>query len=205
MLALRKKPKPSSCCVSDDLQEATRRAVLCAVHEGALSKAAHLLLHPGRALGEVLPALRALHPTAPPPLRAVGVLTDWEAEEFKVDEIEKALNSFPPGSSAGLSGLVPAHVPRGNSGEEQRLLGSVASFCSALAFQRLPETLCDYVCAARLIALEKPGSTSVRPIAVIMSEASKIRSQDEPLQMSIPEPLSASLVDIPFVPHGGKI
>ena len=144
-----------------------------------------MLLHRGRAPGEALPvALRALHSSAPRPLRPVGVLTDWEAEEFKVDELEKALNSFPPGSSAGLSGLMPAHVPRGNSGEEQRLLGSVASFCSALAFRRLSETLCDYFCVARLIALEKPGSTSVRPIAVIMSEASKIGSQDEPLQMS---------------------
>ena len=29
------------------------------------------------------------------PLRPNGILTDWEAEDFKVEEIEKALASFP--------------------------------------------------------------------------------------------------------------
>ena len=61
---------------------------------------------------------------------------------------------------------MPAHLPRGNSGEERRLLQSVARFYSARAFGQLPEALCDHFCAARLIAVDKPGSTSVRPIAI---------------------------------------
>ena len=58
-----------------------------------------------------------------------------------------------------------AHIPVGSGAQEQRLLSCLASFCSTLAFGKLPTELRDLFCAARLIALPKKPN-GVRPIAV---------------------------------------
>ena len=69
------------------LPEATRRAVLRAVREGALSKAARILLSAEQCMGrEAEAALRSLHPQAAPPSIPdvpVAEMDDFEPEDIK--------------------------------------------------------------------------------------------------------------------------
>ena len=146
------------------LDEGSRRAVLRAVREGALAKATRLLLNSGKALGREAEAdLRKLHPSSDLPTIPSTLPPDMA--DFEPGDIRKALRSFPPGSGAGPSGLMAAHLPLGPSGDEVRLLEVVSTLCSAIALGKLPAELRDVFCAARLIALPKKPS-GVRPIAV---------------------------------------
>ena len=146
------------------LPESTRRAVLRAVKEKALSKASRLLLHSEQCLGlEAEAALRLLHPAAGPP--TVPSQPPVELVDFDVDDVRRALKSFPPGSGAGPSGLMAAHITLGTGAAEQRLLSSLARLSSSFAFGKLPFELRDLFCAARLIALPKK-LRGVCPLAV---------------------------------------
>ena len=128
-----------SCVTQGDgsisLPENTRRAVLRAVKESALSKATRLLLNNEQSLGpEAEPALRLLHPVAGPPMLPVSPQLDLE--DFDADDVKRAIKTFPRGSGAGPSGLMAAHIPFGPGAEEQRLLSSLARLCSSLAYGR---------------------------------------------------------------------
>ena len=149
---------------SSALPETTRRAVLRAVRDGSFSKAVKILLNPGSLVGpEAADDLRRLHPQATAP--RLPAVESPAAEDFEAPDVARALRSFPPGSGAGPSGLMAAHLPTGPSAEEQHLLAVLARFCSALAFGRLPLEVRDVLCACNLFGLPKKP-TGVRPIAV---------------------------------------
>ena len=88
-LALRKKRK----CLppgSDDFPEASRRSRRSPVKGRAPTSSTRSCLGTRCRAGVTLFAS-----ICGAPLRPNGILTDWEAEDFKVEEIEKALASFP--------------------------------------------------------------------------------------------------------------
>ena len=86
-----------------------RRAVLRVVKEGALSKAAKILLSAEEALG--CEALKALHTLASDPI--VSEVSTPPFDDLEPADIAKALKSFPPGHGAGPSGLMAAHLRKG--------------------------------------------------------------------------------------------
>ena len=85
--------------------------------------------------------------------------------EIEAEEIVKALKSFPPGSGAGPSGLMAAHIPLGPDSETRHLHEALAAFCSEFVRNKLPSDQRDLFCGARLIPLARKPS-GVRPLAV---------------------------------------
>ena len=86
-------------------------------------------------------------------------------EELCADDIASGLKKFPPGSGAGPSGLMAAHVPLGNDSETRSLHEALAAFCTQFVRGELPPEQRDLFCGARLIPIAKKPS-GVRPIAV---------------------------------------
>jgi hypothetical protein len=96
-----------------------------------------------------------------------------ESEEGKKDRllaIKKAVQSFPPGSAAGPSGLKANHlqdIVRTESCSSALLLSALDGFCTMCLSGGLPLPMAPYFVGARLIPLKKgDGGSDVRPIAV---------------------------------------
>ena len=158
-------PRPDT-LVDDLLPDNVRRAALRAVSDGALSKAARLLgevVHP--LPDDTAARLLLLHPRAPPP--TLDALPQGACgEDFTAEEVAHCLRRFPPGSSGGYSGLMPAHLNTNRSSANHlRVLQQVARIASDFAWGRLNPDASAALAAARLIPIGKKGG-GVRPIAV---------------------------------------
>ena len=102
--ANRRKNKPVS-------SHTAQQVVLTAVKEGALSKAAKLLIEPKGIAPltlETQESLRQLHPSAAPP--QLNPLSESESLSFELAEVHRAISTFPRGSTGGPSGLRPHHL-----------------------------------------------------------------------------------------------
>jgi hypothetical protein len=142
------------------------------VKEGLLSKAcAALISEPPVPITEaVVEEMRTKHPSPRPQdterckeLREVGAAA---AGQMSMDDIEKAIKSFPRGSAGGPSGLRPQHLKdamvAGWGDEVARQLRNVAN---KMARGEIPEAARPYVLGAALTALAKPEGKGLRPVA----------------------------------------
>ena len=191
----RKRKAKSSSPPGDLLDPAVARAVVNAVSEGALSKAAKLLR--SRAVpSDTVDELRKLHPSRETPVSPVPQSLETPLE-FEVSEVKRACRSFPPGSTGGPSGLRPCHLSEMlKSDDDDTLAQTLADFISDFNSGRLPVEARPWFCGARLIGLAKEP-TGVRPIAIgealrrLAAKCLIARCQDEvvgrllPLQMGV--------------------
>ena len=115
-------------------------------------------------------ALQLKHPaphpdSSIPPLPLDVALT----ASVSVEEVAKAITSFPNGSAGGPDGLRPQHlkdlVGPATGGGGHSLLSALASFVTLVLAGRTPPSICPFFFGATLIALEKKDG-GVRPIAV---------------------------------------
>ena len=170
------------------------------IQEGALRRACAALLQDPqvRPTEEVVASLRLLHPAPPDEdlveMDALRRVSPGAAPTADVDQVGKALWSFPSTSGAGRSGLRPSHVRDAMRPADLllRLLAEVVS-------REVPEAVRPYVCGASIMALRKPNGT-LRPIAIgetIRRLASKVavdliteraREIFEPLQLEVRTP-----------------
>ena len=158
---------------------ATIRAL---VEEGALSKAAKMLIAQGLADSEnpvVEKALRELHPPPQPHMVAVDALPSAvqgnlagdmeEAEKAEVWEkrVWSAITSFPPGSAGGPSGLRPTHLKEicRKLGPGTPVVAAIGVFVEVAVTTTFPASVREVLCASSLIPLQKKDG-GVRPIAV---------------------------------------
>jgi hypothetical protein len=148
-------------------------AVERALADGALSKAAQLVLDSSKGpcsredVEKIQRCMADLHPQestdnfppAPPPVDADDVHVSPES-------VLQAVKSFPLGSSAGPSGLRPAHLSEClDSQGGGPLAGTLAKLAEKVLCGLFPQDLMVELGCARLIALPKPNG-SYRPIAV---------------------------------------
>jgi len=92
---------------------------------------------------------------------------------FAKEDVLKAALSFPKGSSAGPSGLRPAHIREalqcGTSAVEDDLLIALTEFCNVCASGSIPRDVAPFMLAANLLPFRKEGGSienpAVRPIA----------------------------------------
>ena len=183
----------------DTLNPSIRRAVVHAVTEAALSKAAKLLSS-GSTPSDDVDALQKLHPR-----RAVPVVpvpqepSDLVQLEFESSDIRRACKSFPPGSTGGPSGLRPVHLQEMlKADDDDNLSQSLASFVSDFNMGRLPQATRPWFCGARIVGLQKEPS-GVRPVAigeVLRRLAGKClvnRSHDEVLERLLPHQMGVGV------------
>ena len=169
---MRGRVPPSPADDEDVLSGSVVSRVSTLIQEGALRRAcAALLQDPSvRPTEDVVTSLRLLHP--PPPdgdLVAMGALrriSPGAAPTADVDQVRKALWSFPSTSGAGRSGLRPSHVRDAmRPASSDLLLRLLAEVVSLLLRGEVPEAVRPYVCGASIMALRKPNGT-LRPIAI---------------------------------------
>ena len=156
--------KPGPMGAEDSLPPSLHRAVVSAVTDGALSKAAKLL-YKGGAPSDDLEALRALHPQRETAASPIAISTE-DKLEFEVAEIRQACKRFPPGSTGGPSSLRPCHLQELLAADEDDLLAqALADFVSDFNAGVLPLEAQSWFCGARLIALQKqpPGGKVLNP------------------------------------------
>ena len=147
--------------------------------EGAFSKAAKHLTSLGfhDVGGEgILDTLQRLHPVRPPvdlnsisaridP--AISMLEDPDDDEWP-KAVRRAIQSFPPGSAGGPSGLRPSHLQDilRKRGCEAGLVQSLANLSRLAILGKLPEAAGPVLCASTLLPLRKDASGGVRPVAI---------------------------------------
>ena len=112
---------------------------------------------------EAEPALLALHPPAELPI--LPACSPAALDELKAEDIAKAVKQFPPGSGAGPSGLMPAHIPQGSASEKKLLHEALAAFCTQFVRGEFRAEQRDLFCRARRIPISKKP-LGIRPIAV---------------------------------------
>ncbi|KAF0300891.1 Ubiquitin carboxyl-terminal hydrolase 38 [Amphibalanus amphitrite] len=114
-----------------------------------------MLKHPAAPKDELLPPPPA--PSDPGPLTVTP------------EEVEAAINSMPPGSSAGLDGIRPLHlrqlISREAAESGRRLLHSLTVLTNLVLAGEVPDCARDALFSASLCALRKK-SGGLRPIAV---------------------------------------
>ena len=106
-----------------------------------------------------------LHPRAvdEAPFAAPALHGDFD---FPTETVEEGIHSFPPDSTGGPSGLLPAHLKELLKCDRRpALLDALASFCSAVANGHFSQGCMKLLTAARLVPIGKRGG-GVRPIAV---------------------------------------
>jgi hypothetical protein len=169
--------------------------------DGAFSKAAKHLLSVGlhdSSDAEIRKALEGLHPKRAP-VQPLPVVDQWdwddtsdEQERHRLKLLRDVVLQFPLGSAGGPSGLRPQHVQdvvRGDAGTASTLLNAMAEFTKAALTDSLPKECSEFLCAARLIPLRKPGSKmAVRPIAVgefLRRMVSKFAMRSQPVREAV--------------------
>ena len=177
------------------------------IQEGALRRACAALLQdpPVRPTDDVVASLRLLHPGSSVEDRlemgSLRGVASGAAPSADVDQVRKALLSFPSTSGAGRSGLRPSHVRDALRPASSDLLLSelLSEVVSLLLRGKVPESIWPYVCGASIMALRKPNG-SLRPIAIgetIRRLTSKVavdliteraREIFEPLQLGVKTP-----------------
>lgn len=148
-------------------------AIEALVEEGALSKAAKLLVSTGLANSQdpdVERVLRDLHPQAQPHLVAGADLPKHapnnlagqgrDAEECEREWNKRAwsaVTSFPPGSAGGPSGLRPAHLGEccRKLGPGSPLVRALGTFAEVALTTTFPDAVREVLCASSLIPLRK--------------------------------------------------
>lgn len=90
--------------------------------------------------------------------------------EVSTNLVQNALQSFCPGSSGGIDGLLPQHLKDiflniDETTEKQARIQSVTNFVNLVLSGHIPEQVRPLFFAARLIALNKKDG-GVRPIAI---------------------------------------
>ena len=120
---------------------------------------------------EVVSTLRSKHPPIPPDesLPQPPQDTDTPPLQVSVRQVRMAIESMPPGSSAGLDGIRPIHLRQLISSEAaepgRRLLKSLASLTNSALAGRLPQCSREAFYGAALCALRKKDG-GIRPIAI---------------------------------------
>ena len=119
---------------------------------------------------EVVAHLADKHPEPPSDLRDLQPpAEDTAAFIASEGDVLRAINSFPPSSSAGLDGIRPAHlrslVGRSVSEAGARLLTAITALTNLALGGRIPDFVVRAFYGASLIALRKPGG-GLRPIAI---------------------------------------
>ena len=111
----------------------------------------------------MLTKLRKKHPYRPPLENPRDLPSAIIAEP---DDVDKALRTFPKGTSGGPSRLTPQLLKEAVEGHDHR---STVECLTKLVNRLLQGTICQdvipFICGARLIALLKPNK-DVRPIAI---------------------------------------
>ena len=157
-------PSRSSGVDASLIPDAPRRAILRAVGDGELGKAAKLL---DAVWGDVsastvaskLPELYPFREAVSPDLVSGPLGSD-----FSADEVRRVLLQFPRGSSGGLGGLMCDHLV-GEGPIHSRLVEVIAGCSSAFAWNRLPSEVSALIAGAKLVTLPKKDG-GMRPIAV---------------------------------------
>jgi hypothetical protein len=153
-------------CGGQDLDPGVQRAVKTAASEGALRKAATLLMENTPPCSNAVEALELLHPQ-----RILPVVPVSQSQTFTIevesDAILKACKAFPPGSTGGPSGLRPVHLIEmlKTDGEDDTLAQALANFCADFLNGELPIETRGWFCGARIIGIPKIPA-GIRPIAV---------------------------------------
>ena len=161
-----------------DMPEAAVTLIKALVQEGALSKAAEMLVSEkvlDASDPAVLARLKELHPIGEQvslggdnPLPRIGDEpgADLDEDEWPI-RLMKALTAFPPGSAPGPSGLRPGHLKDllRRPGTSGALLEGLLGFCRAAILGKLPNSFAPWLCASTLVPLSKKDG-GVRPIAV---------------------------------------
>ena len=84
----------------------------------------------------------------------------------EVDQVRKAVHSFPSTSGAGRSGLRPSHIRDAlRIASSDLLLRLITEVVNPFLQGEVPESVRPFVCGASIMALRKPNGT-LRPIAV---------------------------------------
>ena len=156
----------------DVLSASVIARVTTLIQEGALRRACAALLQdpPVRPTDDVVASLRLLHPGSSVEDRLeMGTLrgvASGAAPSADVDQVRKALFSFPSTFGAGRSGLRPSHVRDAlRPASSDLLLRLLSEVVSLLLRGEVPESIRPYVCGASIMALRKPNG-SLRPIAI---------------------------------------
>lgn len=182
-----------------DLNPQTRRAVLAAVSDGALSKAAKLLCANSPPLDNPEAQLSALHPARPAGVQLPVDLPPCNVE-VEPSLIRKLLRSFPPGSSGGPSGLKPVHLLEAvnKNSDAAPLLEALAVFCEEFAQGLFPAETRGWFCGARLIGIPKKPR-GIRPIAIgetlrrLAAKALVLQFQESACNQLLPIQLGVSI------------
>ena len=146
------------------------------IGEGALGKAAKHLISEGvhdPCDPKVLETLRLLHPQ-PPTDPKIPSCSSWgtclqDDPGARKQTLKTVIQSFPPGSAPGPSGLRPKHLQDILQGDQQgstALLHGLALLTESCETGSIPQTAATHLCSASLIALKKPTGNRVRPVAV---------------------------------------
>ena len=120
---------------------------------------------------DVAEGLKAKHPPTPEDLDLPpGPKEDTQPALATEAEVITSISSFNPGASAGLDGLRPAHLKDliGRSAGEAgaRLITALTRLVNLALHGQVPAPARAAFYAASLIALRKPGSGGIRPIAI---------------------------------------
>ena len=157
----------------DDVLEGQLQSL---IGEGALGKAAKHLVSEGihdPCDPKVLEILRLLHPQ-PPNGPTIPDCPTWgtcleDDPGIRKQTLKTVIQSFPPGSAPGPSGLRPKHLQDILQGDQQgstALLHGLAMLTESCETGNMPQTAATALCSASLIALKKPTGNRVRPVAV---------------------------------------
>ena len=142
----------------DPVMEAQLQALLA---EGALGKAAKHLTSEGvhdASAPDIRSALESLHPQ-PEALPTIPPIPNWgdcltEDQGERKGLLRDAIKAFPPGSSAGPSGLRPRHVQDILQGDQEgisALLHGLSVLSEACQSGALPVPAASWLCSATLI------------------------------------------------------
>ena len=119
---------------------------------------------------EVINKIREKHPEPPADYRPMDAPGDDITPVIATEaDVRRALNSFPPASSAGLDGIRPAHLrsltTTSTSEAGARLLRALTALYNAALSGQIPESAVDVFFGASLMALKKKDGR-LCPVAI---------------------------------------
>ena len=154
---------------ANTLQREEQAAAL--VKEGLFQKACSTLSKepPVEVTAAVVAQMEEKHPLArgveAPRTAALRPIDSRAAPTTQVEEIEKAIRSFPKGSASGLTALRPQHLKDALvPGWKDEVLRKLVLVANLLAKGQAPTEIQPWLCGAALCALPKPDG-GLRPVA----------------------------------------